>query len=69
MGIKNGEEVLRYLEGYQHSSFADFDGVVREEKSILTPEVFPEYFPQREVFRKEIFEWITFNPQAIELQP
>jgi len=75
-GIQSAESALRYLETYNNSSFIDYSSVVsegptfgdyitptRKEGSILTKSFFPEYFETPEVFKKEIFEWITFNKQ------
>lgn len=63
-GIANVALALQYLDTYAYSSFLDFCDVVREEGSILDPQVFPDYFPKKDSFRKEILEWITFDPMT-----
>ncbi|MFM2381373.1 MAG: hypothetical protein RLZZ76_140 [Candidatus Parcubacteria bacterium] len=62
VGVKNVQTTVQYLDMYKYSSFLDFCDVGREEGSILTPERFPDYFPTKESFKKEIFDWIAFNP-------
>jgi putative transposase len=66
-GIRNVAGTIQYLEGYMYSSFSDYDGKVRIEEQILNRTVFPKYFETSEAFRREIFEWITFNPKSVEL--
>jgi putative transposase len=66
-GIQNSESALQYLEKYRHSSFPDFDEFIRTESKILDRQKYPNYFEDRENFRKEILEWINFNPKSIGL--
>jgi putative transposase len=79
-GISDATRAMQYLEKYNYSSFTEYDSVTvnsgtsnnenfveRKEAKILNREVFPEYFDTHEDFRKEILEWIQFNPKiAIE---
>lgn len=60
-GIKNKNEVAKYLSEYKYSSFLDYIEVVRQQNKILNPKPFPSYFPNKNDFTKEIFEWISFN--------
>lgn len=60
-GIKNKQETLYYLRNYKYSSYQDYLGIDREEKLILNREMFPNYFPEKEPFEKEIFEWLTYR--------
>lgn len=60
-GIKNKQKVLEFLKNYKYSSYRDYLGINRFENTILNREAFPDYFPNKEVFTKEIFEWLSFN--------
>lgn len=61
-GITNKNRALDYLNSYQYSSFLDFLGKERLQNKILNIEFFPNYFPQKSLFLKEIFEWLIFKP-------
>src|SRR3989338_2785911 len=56
-GIKN--KTLDFLNDYTYSSFLDYLGDERLEKSILNKEAFPDYFPTKKLLQKEIFEWMS----------
>ena len=60
-GIKDKSEALKYLESYKESSYYDYLGQYRKENQILDISAFPEYFPTKESFKNEIFDWITFK--------
>ncbi len=60
MGIQNKSRVLKFLEEYQYSSYLDYLRVERKEKNILDLKPFPDYFPAKKTFQKEILEWINF---------
>lgn len=64
-GIDEPNSALEYLEKYTYSSFADYNGTLRTEGSILNKTVFPEYFKTNDDFKREIFEWITFDLNLI----
>ena len=66
-GIREPNKALNFLETYGYSSFFDFDGIERVEKKILTQHLFPEYFPNQASFRKEIFDWVEYNPETFIL--
>ena len=61
IGIKNKKEALEYLQNYTYSSYLDFLGTKRIQNKILNTENFPEYFPSKKSFEKEIFDWLTFK--------
>lgn len=60
-GIKNKKEVLDYLNQYVYSSYLDFVGEKRIQNKILNIESFPQYFPNKNSFLKEIFEWLALR--------
>jgi len=60
-GIKNRKEAIDYLNKYTYSSYLDFIGEERIQNKILNIESFPEYFPNKTFFLKEIFEWLNYN--------
>ncbi|MBP6884206.1 MAG: hypothetical protein KBC17_00095 [Candidatus Pacebacteria bacterium] len=60
-GIRDTNEALNYLKDYKWSSFADFNNKKRPQSRILDTNVFPDYFPNKNDFRKEIIEWITLS--------
>lgn len=60
IGIKNKSIVLKFLKQYSYSSYLDYLGVGRHESVILNIDPFPDYFPNKKDFQKEIFEWISF---------
>ena len=61
IGIKNKKEALEYLNNYQYSSYLDYLGTERIQNNILNKEVFPNYFPNKKSFIKEVFEWINYD--------
>jgi putative transposase len=62
-GIRNRKEVIEYLDKYLYSSYFDYKGIERCHSSILSKDVFPEYFPTKNSFDKEIFDWINYGEQ------
>ena len=62
-GIRNKNEVLSYLDEYEYSSYADYIGEERVQNKILNSEAFPNYFPTKQEFSREIFEWINFSKE------
>ncbi len=61
VGIKNLDGALDYLNKYHYSSYLDFKNNDRVEKIILNKTVFPDYFPTKDVFEKEIINWINYR--------
>lgn len=60
-GITNRQVAMKYLNTYSHSSYLDFLGEERPQKQILDLKSFPEYFPSKKLFIKEIFEWLSYG--------
>ncbi|PIR40062.1 MAG: hypothetical protein COV33_01815 [Candidatus Zambryskibacteria bacterium CG10_big_fil_rev_8_21_14_0_10_34_34] len=61
-GIKDIEKTKNFLENYEWSSYQDYCGKKRDQNKILSKKDFPEYFNNPKIFKKEIFEWLSFNP-------
>ncbi|MEK7200606.1 MAG: hypothetical protein AAB672_00540 [Patescibacteria group bacterium] len=61
-GIKDVEKAKKFLENYEWSSYQDYCGKGREQNKILSKKDFPEYFDNPKIFKKEVFEWLSFNP-------
>jgi len=62
-GINNIEKTKKFLENYKWSSYQDYLGKKRDQNKILSKKDFPEYFDNPKIFKKEIFEWLSFNPE------
>ena len=60
-GIKDKNKALEFLNSYKWSSYQDYLLNVRSENKILNREHFPDYFSTKELFKKEIFDWIKNN--------
>ena len=60
-GIKDKKNATEFLRHYFFSSFSDFIGINRVQKQVLNLKLFPKYFPTKESFEKEIFEWLNYN--------
>ncbi len=60
-GIRDLKQAKKYLDNYRYSSYQDYVGVDREEKLILTKDVFPDYFKSIIEMQKEIEGWLNFN--------
>jgi REP element-mobilizing transposase RayT len=60
-GIVDTKKVHQFLDQYQYSSYIDFNRPSRLSGQILDTSRFPEYFPTKEHFHKEITEWIKFQ--------
>lgn len=67
VGFKDLEKTKKYLTSYKYSSYLDYFGEDRPENNILNKKVFPEYFGSKKDFDVEVFEWLTYNPNQIEL--
>jgi putative transposase len=64
VGIQNKSKVLEYLGQYQYSSYLDYLGIGRQEKIVVDRNYFPDYFPNKKDFQREIFEWINFSARS-----
>ncbi|MFA6514961.1 MAG: transposase [Candidatus Paceibacterota bacterium] len=60
-GIKNKQKVLIFINNYKYSSYKDYLEIIRQENSIINKEFFPNYFPFKDLFLKEIFDWIKIK--------
>jgi putative transposase len=60
-GIKNKIDVLKYLNSYEYSSYFDYMAKIRIQNKILNIKNFPNYFFTKQVFQKEIFEWLNYK--------
>ena len=60
-GIHDKKEALNYLAQYQYSSYFDYLGKDRIQNRILNRKAFPNHFPTKLEFLKEIFEWISLK--------
>lgn len=63
-GIKNKNEVLKFLNDYKWSSYDYYQGIKKDENKIINLENFVNYFPGPESLRKEIFEWLSKGDQS-----
>jgi len=68
-GIKDKKLVMEYLNKYRYSSYLDFIGEKRPQKQILDLKAFPEYFPNKKSFIKEIFQWLSYKEEVCEARP
>ncbi len=60
-GMKNKQEILKFLKDYKYSSFLDYLDIRRKENIILDKKVFPNYFLSARIFLNEIFDWIKIT--------
>ena len=60
-GIRDKNEIIKFLTSYKYSSFLDYLGEQRVENKILDTTYFPEYFPTKKSFISEILDWINFK--------
>ena len=60
-GIFDLEKTKEYLIEYPYSSYQDFIGKKRIEKSILSKKSFPGYFEKEQDFDEYITDWLTYS--------
>ncbi len=65
-GVKNPEDVQRYLESYRYSSYPEYVETPREESVILTKDAFPEYFSERHDFKDFLDDWFSYSSEHTE---
>ncbi len=63
-GVYDKKEALQYLTNYKYSSYVDYLGSERIMNKILDVKVFPEYFPNKESFIEEIFDWLGYEKSS-----
>ena len=66
-GIKNIKKSNEYLNKYEYSSYKDYSEEKRDESNIIEKSKFPDYFPNKELFKKEIYEWLNYNENKNEV--
>ena len=59
--LKNINNTTNFLNEYHWSSYLDYLNTKRPENKIIAYEDFPDYFTNKNVFKKEIFEWLNFK--------
>ena len=62
-GIANMKGAKAHLKDYPYSSYLDYLGKDRPEKTIVTPESLPLYFESPSVFRESVTEWLSFKDE------
>jgi len=62
--IKNKTKALDFLKNYYFSSYLDYTGIARKQNGILNYGDYPRYFSSPRIFKKEIFEWLSYNDDA-----
>ena len=60
-GVANKNETLKFLDEYKWSSYNDYKNKKRKESVIISPTDFPDYFSSPKVFKREIFDWLSFH--------
>jgi putative transposase len=63
VGLSDVEQTRRYIDQYKYSSFDDYRAD-RDVGRILNKEQFPEYFPTKERFLEETYEWLEHTPEV-----
>lgn len=63
-GIDNKVQAIEFLKNYKYSSYLDYLEEDRIQNKILNKSSFPKYFPNKGAFTKEIFEWLSYTPEA-----
>ena len=58
--IKDKPVASKFLSSYAYSSLQDYAGQNRDERAIIEPESFPDYFPSFTDFGDMLKEWMDF---------
>ena len=67
-GLKDFQSANRYIQKYQHSSYADYkDNFSREESAILNYKAFPEYFQTKTDVEDYHNIWLNFEKGRSDL--
>ncbi|MBI2673760.1 MAG: transposase [Candidatus Zambryskibacteria bacterium] len=67
-GIKDQERAEKFLDDYVYSSFLDYSGYDRLEKSILSLDALPAYTSIPKDFRSSITEWFDGQGSTLSMQ-
>lgn len=62
VGLRNKKNTIDYLNNYQESSYLDYIKENRIRKKIIDKEEFPKYFSSANLFKREIFDWLSYTP-------
>lgn len=65
-GIQDKKRAKLFLQSYRASSYLDYAGDDRAEKSILNKDSLPNYFETRADFEKHINDWLAYKDQQLE---
>lgn len=57
---KNSVNLLNYVFSYPYSSIKEY---VEEKFKIINPSQFPAYFKKPKDYKKELLEWLNFDPE------
>ncbi len=60
-GVHDKNKALIYLADYSYSSYDDYLQKERKESGVLNRKVFPDYFPSKKTFIREIFDWLGYR--------
>lgn len=60
-GIKNKIKAIDFLQKYYFSSYLDYIGKIRKQNSIISYKDYPRYFSSSGIFKREIFEWLSYG--------
>jgi len=65
-GILNIKESLDFLNSYEYSSYIDYLlPKNRIQEIILNKKYFPDYFPNKTSFQKEVLEWFSYRQDLL----
>ncbi len=67
-GITDILKAKKYLNNYRYSSYLDYLSDDRYQSVILNKKAFPEYFSNGTNFKEELFDWLQFDPDKLELK-
>jgi len=59
--VQNITTAKAFLNDYAHSSYHDYLGRPRQEKAILNPNAFPDYFADDLDFKAFVVDWMKYN--------
>jgi len=62
-GIQDHKKTLLFLDQYPWSSYHYYRGKSKLENKILSPNDFPGYFTDPNIFDTEIFDWLAFRDE------
>ena len=64
-GIKDRNEIFKFLGSYNFSSYQEYVLIDRKYKEILNITAFPKYFSGKNKFREEIIEWVVWEDNLL----